>query len=225
MDDSICDIDLTEKFYNTIGVITGDIVDSSKIPVESRGALLDALRQIELQLQSVSPFAIEIYRGDSFQIVAGDFTNTMLIAILIRAGLKMSSPAGQLWDARMSIGIGEVSYVNTHITASDGEAFRYSGRGLDSLGKRRLSIMTPSQEINAELAVSTAFADDIITHWTQKQSGRMFDFLSLGINQNQLAIQKKMNPQVLNATLRGAKHSLITGYLNRVEYLLTNMIK
>jgi len=224
MTDCADDIDSTKKMNNSVGVITADVVDSSKIPSESRDLLWDSLRQIESQLQSITPFQMEIYRSDSFQIVMDDFSNAPFIAVLIRAGLKMSSPTGQLWDARMSIGIGEVSYVNTHITASDGEAFRYSGKGLELIGKRRLSITTPSQEMNEELAVSTAFADDLITHWTKLQSERMFYYLLCGLNQTELAQQKGIKLQVLNDTLRSAKYSLMTMYIKRVHALLSEKL-
>lgn len=224
MTDCTSDIGSIKKMNNMVAVITADVVDSSKIPAESRESFLESLRQIQSQLQSVSPFQMEIYRGDSFQIVMGDFSNAALIAVMVRAGLKMSSPAGQLWDARMSIGIGEISYVNSHITASDGEAFRYSGRGLELIGKKRLSITTPSQEVNDELSVSTAFADDIITHWTKLQSERVFYYLLSGLSQTELAQQKGIKLQVLNDTLRAAKYSLMTQYLKRVHSLLSEQL-
>lgn len=224
MADCIDDIGSVKKMNNIVGVITADVVDSSKIPAELRESFLESLRQVQSQLQSIAPFQMEIYRGDSFQIIMDDYSNAPLIAVLIRAGLKMSSPVGQLWDVRMSIGIGEVSYVNSHITASDGEAFRYSGRGLELIGKKRLSITTPSQEINEELAVSTAFADDIITHWTKLQSERVFYYLLSGLNQTELAQQKGIKLQVLNDTLRAAKYSLMTLYLKRVHSLLFEKI-
>lgn len=224
MTDCVEDIGSVKKRNNIVGVITADVVDSSKIPAELRESFLEAVHQIQSQLQSIAPFQMEIYRGDSFQIIMDDYSNAVLIAVLIRAGLKMSSPAGQLWDVRMSIGIGEVSYVNSHITVSDGEAFRYSGRGLELIGKKRLSITTPSQEINEELAVSTAFADDIITHWTKLQSERVFYYLLSGLNQTELAQQKGIKLQVLNDTLRAAKYSLMTLYLKRVHSLLFEKI-
>lgn len=224
MADCIDDIASAKISNNLVGVITADVIDSSKIPAESRELFLESLRQIQSQLLSITPFQMEIYRGDSFQIVMDDFSNAVLIAVLIRAGLKMSSPAGQTWDARMSIGIGEVSYVNSRITVSDGEAFRYSGRGLELIGKKRLSITTPLQEMNEELAVSTAFADDIITHWTKLQSERMFYYLLSGLNQTELAQQKGIKLQVLNDTLRAAKYSLMTLYLKRTHSLLSEKL-
>lgn len=224
MTDCIDDIGSAKKMNKIVGVITADVVKSSKIPAELRESFLNSLRKIQSQVQSITPFQMEIYRGDSFQIVTDDFSNTVLIAVLIRAGLKMSGFAGQLWDARMSIGIGEVSYVNSHITASDGEAFRYSGRGLELIGKKRLSITTPSQEINEELAVSTAFADDTITHWTKLQSERVFYYLLSGLNQTELAQQKGIKLQVLNDTLRAAKYSLMILYLKRVHFLLSEQL-
>ena len=51
------------------GVITGDIVGSSQIKPEFRADLLKCLTTMEEELQSVSPFRMELYRGDSFQLL------------------------------------------------------------------------------------------------------------------------------------------------------------
>lgn len=225
MEQTICNMKNENHTDLLTGVITADIVGSTKIPMEHRKLLLGSLHQLESQLQSVVPFKMEVYRGDSFQIVVGEYDKAILLSVLIRAGLKMSSPAGQLWDARLSVGVGKTSYEAPQISVSDGEAFRFSGRGLDALGKKRLSVTTVSQDVNDELAVLTAFADDIITHWTPVQSSRVFDYLLSGLSQKELAIQKGITQQVLNKTLRGAKYSLISLYLKRANFILTQLAK
>lgn len=88
---------------------------------------------------------MELYRGDSFQLLVEDPAMTTKIAILLRAGLIYHTPnkdAG-MWDAKVSIGIGSIDFISDNIVTSDGEAFIYSGRQLDNMGKHRLSIRTP----------------------------------------------------------------------------------
>ena len=87
------------------GVITADIVHSSQISAEKRKVLLDTLKKVEKDLQKFCETHIEVYRGDSFQVLVNEAGKVVLCAVLIRAMLKRMS-----WDARMSIGIGDVSY-------------------------------------------------------------------------------------------------------------------
>lgn len=88
------------------------------------------------------------------------------VAIAIRTALRTNTPEGQEpWNTRIAIGIGEISFQSPYIVTSDGEAFRFSGREFDNLGKRRLTIVTPREDINEELKLNTSFADDIISKW------------------------------------------------------------
>jgi hypothetical protein len=87
------------------GVITADIVNSSRISAEKQNALLDTLKKVESDLQKFCETHIEIYRGDCFQVLVNEAGKAVLCAVLIRAMLIRKS-----WDARMSIGIGDVSY-------------------------------------------------------------------------------------------------------------------
>lgn len=63
---------------------------------------------------------------------------------MIRAYLIGNAPEDEKngWDARISVGIGATEYKGESIVVSDGEAFRLSGRGLDNIEKKRLTITT-----------------------------------------------------------------------------------
>ena len=202
------------------GVITADIVHSSQISAEKRKALLDTLKKVEKDLQKFCEIHIEVYRGDSFQVLVNEAGKVVLCAVLIRAMLKSKS-----WDARMSIGIGDVSYLNEHVTQSDGEAFWLSGRNFDDIGKSRLRITTPEKGINEELVLTSAFADDIISNWSTKQAACIYQTLAGGLNRKELAEQTGTTVQNIGKTLRAAKESLIVAFIKRCEYLIINYIK
>ena len=110
------------------GVITGDIVGSSQIKPEFREDLLTCLTTMREELQCVAPFRMELYRGDSFQLLVEDPAMTAKIAILLRAGLIYHTPNKDsgTWDAKVSIGIGGIDFISENIVTSDGEAFMYS---------------------------------------------------------------------------------------------------
>ena len=120
----------------------------------------------------------------------------------------------------MAIGIGKVSYINEKITLSDGEAFILSGREFDELGKRKLSILTPSEDVNAELRVETAFLDDVISHWTRQQSECIYNALLTNAKQYQLASDDNTSRQNVGKKLSAAKERLVRMYLDRVSFLI-----
>ena len=51
------------------GVITGDIIGSSDIQIKYRDFLLESIRKIVDELSIIEPIKIELFRGDSFQMI------------------------------------------------------------------------------------------------------------------------------------------------------------
>ena len=204
------------------GVITADIIGSTSIDADARGELPELINQLTDELQEVSKIQVEIFRGDSFQVMVQDVEKTPLVAVLLRAGLRKSElrPKTKILDARMAIGIGKVSYINEKITLSDGEAFILSGREFDELGKRKLSILTPAEDVNAELRVETAFLDDVISHWTRQQSECIYNALLTNAKQYQLASDDNTSRQNVGKKLSAAKERLVRMYLDRVSFLI-----
>jgi hypothetical protein len=204
------------------GIITADIIGSTSIDADARGELPELINQLTDELQEVSQIQVEIFRGDSFQVMVQDVEKTPLVAVLLRAGLRKSELRSKtkILDARMAIGIGKVSYINEKITLSDGEAFILSGREFDELGKRKLSILTPSEDVNAELRVETAFLDDVISHWTRQQSECIYNALLTNAKQYQLASDDNTSRQNVGKKLSAAKERLVRMYLDRVSFLI-----
>ena len=204
-------------------VITGDIVGSSQIKPDFKGDLLKCLNTMKGELQCISSFKMEMYRGDSFQLLVNNPEQAIKIAILLRAGLIGHTPSKneKLWDAKVSVGIGYIDFLSENVITSDGEAFMLSGRQLDTMGKRRLAVRTPWQSVNEELEVSTAFVDDIMTDWSIKQAGMIY--LSLKNNKSKKEVSEMTRTSVQNVrnVLSTAKEALIKKYIERnVEIIL-----
>ncbi len=202
------------------GIITGDIVNSSAIKGEEKIALIAEIERIGLKLSELVPLKIELFRGDSFQIQTDDPTEAIRLAILFRTALKSASPSEHEWDARVSVGIGSVDFVSEQIVVSDGEAFQLSGRGLDSIGKRRLAVATPWADVNGELSLTTAFADDIITGWSVNQARISYLKLSTGDTQKEIAREENITAQNVSKILVASRVSLITDYISRSEFII-----
>ena len=204
-------------------VITGDIVGSSQIKPEYRKAILERLNTMKNELQNISPFSMELFRGDSFQLLVQDPTQAAKIAILLRAGL-INKDNG-MWDAKISLGIGEIEFLSDSIVTSDGEAFQYSGRQLDSMGKRRLAVKTPWEDINKELDVLTAFVDDIITGWSSKQAGMIYLILKADTPKKEVAEFIGTSVQNVRNVLSTAKETLVRAYINRYSEIINQNLK
>lgn len=203
-------------------IITGDIVDSTKMVAEERNSMLRMLQSLPVLLLPLAKFDLEIFRGDSFQIRVGRSVDSLKVALAIRSHIRSFKFAehNRQWDARLAIGIGTLEYENGSLATSDGEAYRASGRGLDSIGKNRLTIETPWEEVNKELRVSTAFADDIITGWTQSQSRVMFQSLTTGLSHAEIGDILGISRQMVDKALRAGKEELMNLYLDRFAELI-----
>lgn len=213
---------------NIIGVITGDIINSSSIEIDNRDTLLKVIRSSfdVLKTKIDKELKYELYRGDSFQLITSRPESALKIAILIRANLIRSTPKdSQVWDARISIGIGTSSFNSDTPLVSDGIAFKLSGRELDEMKKSKLTITTMWECINKELQVSTKFADDIISNWTPLQAHLVYLSLINDETQKEIAKKEKKTPQAISKTLNMAKENLIKIYIERFENLIHNQLQ
>lgn len=209
------------------GVITGDVVGSTKINEFGKLPKLinDLITEISLYCAKCK---VEISRGDSFQVLVEDPKQALLVALLIRAGFRKSSIdlGNKDLDVRLSVGIGEVSYIDEKIGQSNGEAFILSGHGFDNLTKtQRLSVQTFSESINSELKVETAFVDDIVSNWTHLHGEIMYQSLLTDSTQCELAKKLGTSQQNICKRLRCAKEKLVRLYLNRFSSLIIDKEK
>ena len=208
------------------GVITGDLVNSTNIATEWRQTVLDALNVCVTDFLPLTLIKLEMYRGDSFQIVVDKPDYTLTVAIALRAKLKATTPdKQQLWDARLSIGIGDISFESDNIVTSDGEAFRLSGRSFDNIGEKRLSISTTWSDFDKDIELVTRFADDIITSWTAKQAKVVYQSILFPKLQKDLAEDLGMTRQNFNSHWSSAKGQLILDYMKYFKSLISKYNK
>lgn len=207
-----------------VSVITGDIIGSTLGNDSQRRKMLDVVEGSldEIQNELVFRMQLEFFRGDAFQILIEKPEKALLVAVLLRAALSDNTPKDNLymWDARMAIGVGGVKYRTDSLAKSNGDAFVYSGRTLDEMGNERLAIKTHWVPMNDEFAVSTPFADDLISQWTRVQANVIYDYLLYDVTQGQIARKKGMSPQNVSKVLKAGRIELIINYIKRFEKLI-----
>lgn len=206
-----------------IGVLTGDVVGSQRITDKERlsRTLDEALELLAVHLDARG----DRYRGDGFQIAVPDPAHAMTAAILMRAALIQQSPSRQImWDARIAVAVdrGEIPAAD-RFAAADGDAFVRSGKRLDALSDTpdRLVLVTPSPALDAELALLTRFADDIVSHWSRFSAEVVS--LSLLHDESQQALARRLGraQPTINRRLGAARWPLIRDYLAHVGMRLT----
>lgn len=211
-----------------IGVITADIVGSTKIPPDKRGLLPLILKELVSQFQILgTPVHLEIYRGDSFQLVIDECEKSLFIAVLLRVGLMRNRLApSEILDARMSLGMGRVSFESDSVGQSDGEAFVLSGRSFDEIGKRKLLINTSELSINSELAVYAAILDDLLSDLSQAQSKVVFEHLCHpNLTMEKIGKELHITKQAVSQSFKAAGGKIIDLILKRAEEILIDYAK
>jgi hypothetical protein len=219
---------------NKVAVLTGDIVDSSKLKVTQRKYLIENLNfffqkfttksKNELKLK----IKFEIYRGDSFQGYLENPEHALRIALLMRCYLKSEKNfpnKSYKLDTRIAIGIGKVSYKGNALSESDGEVFRYSGRLLDGMKKmpQKIAIQTSWESINIELNNYLQLLEAIISKWTSLQADAIY-YKLLGYSEVAIAEILDIKQPAVNQRAKTASWSTIELVITRYENLIKSKL-
>jgi predicted XRE-type DNA-binding protein len=179
-----------------ISIITGDIINSRKLPSK---IWIDGLKKL-LKTKGKNPSEWEIYRGDEFQLEVATPEEALLIALQIKAYLKTLK-----LDARMSIGFGEKTHKAKKISESNGSAFVRSGELFETLKKQKITLAVNSgntgfdSEMNLMLRLGLTFmnnwlvqsAEFVLTAIENQSLSQEEIGLKLGINQAAVSRRRK----------------------------------
>lgn len=208
------------KQAKIIGVITGDLINSSVISDELKIKLKEELVNFTKNDPSVL-LPLQFYRGDSFQLMCTK-EKAVWLAVLIQS--VIISTAGTL--ARISIGIGKASNIHADdVLQSEGEAFLLSGHQLDEMkGEDRiLKIAVGNAEIQPNLDVATLLAESIVKGWKPGQAS-VISLTPGSVTQRNIAARLKISPAAVSKTLKASNWAAIEQYLIWVENLLTTKL-
>ena len=180
-------------------VISGDMIASSELAPEDRKKLEQFLWE-ELSELNIDESQFSIQRGDSFQFITLP-KDALEKAIRFRCALK-NLFTQQAADARIAIGLGEISVKGKTVASSDGTAFQRSGKTLDSLKGLgvNLAISCGIEIWDAAWQSIVGLADEHISSWSGKQAeailGRLdqltYDQLGEKLHINSSAVHKRV---------------------------------
>jgi hypothetical protein len=201
-------------------VITGDIVNSTKMPAVAERNLVKILGKMML------PHKYAFYRGDSFQVYIKQANEAMRIALLcrtaaIRTGQENKATAP---DIRLSIGIGKVHGMVRDLGSAKGEAFLLSGRAFDDLSRSgaRLKITCAHVMANEALQVIADYINAIFGDITAKQAGVFFELLQGGTQQS-VAAKFKKSKSTINQHVSAGRWHEIEKLLSQYEKIINQL--
>ena len=204
-------------FMSLPAVITGDIVNSTKLTSVSEKRILKQLKSILL------PHKHEFYRGDSFQAYIKDAAQALRIALLCRAA-AMAIPAGEKnirSDIRISVGIGTAKAPVKTLSAAKGDAFLLSGRAFDEITKtgKRLAIVTSAPVANTAFEVIADYINSVFQNITDKQATVIFELLS-GRTQKKVADRLGKSRSTINQHVTSGRFYEIERLLEQYENII-----
>jgi hypothetical protein len=157
-------------------VLTGDIVRSGRLSPQKFKTVQEILQrgsqELSLRFPNRMPLPIEVFRGDSWQLLVTDPGAALRIGLYFRGFLRAEAGA----DTRLSIGVGAVDSMPLRsVGESRGDAFRISGELLDKRSPSRMRFGISSQHPvdwweERSIAVLLAVLDVFVTRWTSAQA-------------------------------------------------------
>jgi hypothetical protein len=156
-------------------VITGDIVDSSKLPLGQRQKLhrimKDGSKALLKGFKESVPLDVDIFRGDSWQLLVADPSKSLRIALFYRAYLRAWMGTSRL-DTRLAISVGTVDFIpEDRVSGGDGQAYQFSGSSLEGMAKAcRMCFRFPERKDEECLDLLVRLLDVLAANWSDKQA-------------------------------------------------------
>lgn len=211
------------------GVITGDIIESTKLSDDENNTLIQGLKYIIDELEQNKTIRGEIFRGDSLQCLVHKPSQTLKIALLIKTYVKGIDSINKkqkneldklinkpIFDIRLAIGIGEINSEKEKLSISQGEAFNLSGRLLDDMKNKQTIAIKTNDKYKEELDTSFKLLDFIVSNATQNQCEVIYYKLK-GLTEIEISEKIGINQSAINQRSNSSGWSSINSLIQRFE--------
>ena len=204
-------------------VLTGDIVESSKLSVDQLDETRKALKNIISEFDGLYPNVIigEIanFRGDGWQLLVAKPKYVLRLLLFITCGLKLA----KVNNTRIGIATGVVEKIDyENISLSSGYAFTQSGKILNDIENMKVKKDKPFWSLidkNTYKSSTYEILASIANDWTYVVAQAIYGSLK-GQTQQKIADDMGVSqPNVVKSLIRG-KWDLLENNLNKEEYNL-----
>lgn len=186
-----------------ISIITGDIINSRKLPST---IWINGLKEL-LNTKGKNPSEWEIYRGDEFQIEIINPEEALITALQIKAYLKTLK-----LDARMSIGFGDKTYSAATISESNGTAFVRSGELFETLKKLKttLAINSGNSDLDTEMNLMLRLGLTFMDNWlAQSAEFVLVSIANKSLSQEEIGVKLGINQAAVSRRRKRAQFDLV----------------
>jgi hypothetical protein len=200
-----------------ISIITGDIINSRKLPST---IWIDGLKEL-LNTKGKNPSEWEIYRGDEFQIEIINPEEALLTAFQIKAYLKTLK-----LDARMSIGFGDKTYSAATISESNGTAFVRSGELFETLKKQKttLAINSGNSDLDTEMNLMLRLGLTFMNNWlVQSAEFVVVSIENKSLSQEEIGVKLGINQAAVSRRRKRAQYDLVLELDNHFRKKIKNL--
>lgn len=203
-------------------VLTGDIVGSSTLTPEAHRQGIGIIKSMADAYPETVVGAVDVFSGDSWQMLLSDGAMALRIALYLRASLKRNKALAI--DSRVSIALGSVDMAQVNaarISESTGALFTASGRGLSGLKKPSLMCMTDLSDAFCSVAMggTVRLMDAMVRQWSPEQARAIAETLQ-GKTQAEIAAQLGVSQPAVHKSLQTACWGEIEASLNDMEQLM-----
>jgi len=215
-----------------IAVLTADLIDSTLYEEEILETVLDSLSEEfeKLTMQyGAEHVRFNIYRGDSFQGIISKPETALEITLQIKTAInkihlketKKNKAYSKIADFKMAIGIGTQDFERESISESNGQAFLFSGRTLDTMNNdfRKTLIKTEEEAINEEFNTAFYLLDTLTDKWSTA-SAEVVYYLLKGMKEREVATAINISQSAVNQRKKAAGWDAILGLITRFEKVI-----
>ncbi|MCF8029613.1 MAG: hypothetical protein K9K39_01820 [Desulfohalobiaceae bacterium] len=185
-------------------VVTGDVIGSSDLSGEARrrlhAVMVQGSRALRAAFGEFLPLEVDIFRGDSWQMLVSSPEKSLRLGLLYRLHLKTALDGAV--DSRMAVGLGAVSFVpGDRAGEGEGPAFRLSGRALERMPAYTAMWLEADQDqdLDCELLRSAVILLDALAgEWTAKRALAVYGALH---DMRQQDIARLWDPPITQQTV------------------------
>ncbi len=203
-------------------VLTGDIIGSSGLSPEEHRKVVAIVKSVAHVFPDEVVGRVDVFSGDSWQMLVSDCGMSLRIALYLRAILKREKAFSV--DSRISIAWGEVDMEQVNVervSESTGELFTLSGRGLAELKKAALMCFSALHDdyLSAAVGGSLGLIDVLVQQWSWEQARAVVATLA-GKTQVAIAAEFGVGQSSINKSLQAAHWMEIASTLNCLDGIL-----
>lgn len=215
-----------EKGLAMIAVLTGDIVNSTKMSNDVFAEVISTLKDLLKKAHQKYNATGEIYRGDEFQIQFPDPTNAIEFTLLIKLALHLSKFSTKPIQCTLSLAYGCHDILDEKPNTSSGPVFIDSGRGLEKTqrGDISISFAKTDKSNDKEMILLTQFLNHLLNRLTKTQAELLNQYIESNYAEHKkIADMTGTSRQNISNRLGNIGAFLIRDYVDTINSRVTQM--